>query len=89
MMGASSSHENMDDYSNWGISGLELASNIDGEAWAFNGEEFGGLVHDHDSTCPSSLPDDIMLGDIFEEYQELLKQDDHGRFDSLVNSIIA
>ncbi|KAJ6695260.1 MYB-RELATED PROTEIN 308-LIKE [Salix koriyanagi] len=83
MMGSSSSHENMDDYANWGISGLELASN-DGEAWAFNGEEFAGLVHDHDSTCPSSLPDDIMLGDIFEEYQELLKQDDHGQFDSLI-----
>ena len=83
MIGSSSSHEKMDDYANWDISGLEVACN-DGEAWAFNGEEFGGLVYDHDSTCPSSLPDDIMLGDIFEEYQELLKQDDHGQFDSLI-----
>ncbi|KAI5595327.1 hypothetical protein BDE02_03G131200 [Populus trichocarpa] len=88
MIGSSSRHAKIGDNANWGISDLEVVSN-DGEAWAFNSEEFDGLVYDHDSSCPNSLPNDIMLDDIFEEYQELLKPDDHGQLDSLVDSLIA
>ncbi|XP_011022449.1 PREDICTED: transcription factor MYB3-like [Populus euphratica] len=89
MIGSSSRHAKIGDNANWGISGLKVVSN-DGEAWAFiNSEEFDGLVYDHDYPCPNSLPNDIMLDDIFEEYQQLLKPDDHGHLDSLVDSLIA
>lgn len=89
MIGSSSRHAKIGDNANWGISALKVVSNIDGEAWAFNSEEFDGLVYDLDSSCPNSLPNDFMLDDIFEEYQELLKPDDHGQLDSLVDSLIA
>ncbi|KAG6782917.1 hypothetical protein NC652_009228 [Populus alba x Populus x berolinensis] len=88
MIGSSSRHAKIGDNANWAISGLKVVSN-DGEAWAFNSGEFDGLVYDHDSSFPNSLPNDIMLDDIFEEYLELLKPDDHGQLDSLVDSLIA
>ncbi|KAL3609748.1 hypothetical protein D5086_000768 [Populus alba] len=76
------------DHTSWGMSGLKVANN-GGQAWASNDEEFDGLVCDHDPSCPISLQKDIMLDDIFEEYQQLLKADDHGHLDSFVDSLLA
>ena len=68
------------------MSGLKAADN-GGQGWASNNEEFDGLVCDHDSWSPNSLQNDIMLDDIFEEYQQLLKVD--GIVDSFVDSLLA
>ena len=68
------------------MSGLKAADN-GGQGWASNNEEFDGLVCDHDSWSPNSLQNDIMLDDIFEEYQQLLKAD--GIVDSFVDSLLA
>ncbi|KAJ6714289.1 MYB-RELATED PROTEIN 308-LIKE [Salix viminalis] len=54
------------------VSGLKAANN-GGQGWGANNEELDGLVCDLDSSSPNSLQNDIMLDDIFEEYQQLLK----------------
>ncbi|KAF9689195.1 hypothetical protein SADUNF_Sadunf01G0066400 [Salix dunnii] len=69
------------------MSGLKTADN-GGQGWASNNEEFDGLVCDHDSLSPNSLQNDIMLDDIFEEYQQLLKADGIIT-DSFVDSLLA
>jgi myb proto-oncogene protein len=79
LIGSSSSNAEDGDHTNWGMSGLKVANN-GGQAWASNNEEFDG---------PISLQKDIMLDDIFEEYQQLLKADDHGQLDSFVESLLA
>ncbi|KAG6791561.1 hypothetical protein NC653_001001 [Populus alba x Populus x berolinensis] len=88
MIGSSSRNAEDGDHTSWGMSGLKVANN-GGQAWASNDEEFDGLVCDHDPSCPISLQKDIMLDDIFEEYQQLLKADDHGHLDSFVDSLLA
>ncbi|KAB5573424.1 hypothetical protein DKX38_000618 [Salix brachista] len=68
------------------MSGLKTANN-GGQGWGSNNEELDGLVCDLDSSPPNSLQNDIMLDDIFEEYQHLLKAD--GIMDSFVDSLLA
>ncbi|CAK7335789.1 unnamed protein product [Dovyalis caffra] len=88
MTGSSSIPAEVGNSTSWGISGLKVASNV-GEGRPSNSEEFDGPFYDHDSSCPSSLLNGIMLDDIFEEYQQLLKADDHGQLDSFVDSLLA
>lgn len=68
------------------MSGLKAANN-GGQGWGSNNEKLDGLVCDLDSSSPNSLQNDIMLDDIFEEYQQLLKTD--GIMDSFVDSLLA
>uniref|UniRef100_A0A6N2M7N4 MYB transcription factor n=1 Tax=Salix viminalis TaxID=40686 RepID=A0A6N2M7N4_SALVM len=68
------------------MSGLKTANN-GGQGWGSNNEELDGLVCDLDSSSPNSLQNDIVLDDIFEEYQQLLKTD--GIMDSFVDSLLA
>ncbi|KAF9689194.1 hypothetical protein SADUNF_Sadunf01G0066300 [Salix dunnii] len=83
MIGSSPSHVEVGDHT---MSGLKAANN-GGQAWASNNEEFDGFFCGHDSSCPFSLQNDIMLDNIFEEFQQLLKPD--GILDSFVDSRLA
>ncbi|KAJ6712706.1 MYB-RELATED PROTEIN 308-LIKE [Salix purpurea] len=68
------------------MSGLKAANN-GGQGWGSNNEELDGLVWDLDSSYPIPLQNDIMLDDIFGEFQQLLKED--GIMDSFVDSLLA
>ncbi|KAG5228201.1 hypothetical protein OIU77_022843 [Salix suchowensis] len=68
------------------MSGLKTANN-GGQGWGSNNEELDGLVCDLDSSSPNSVQNHMMLDDIFEEYQQLLKAD--GIVDSFVDSLLA
>ncbi|KAJ6307937.1 hypothetical protein OIU76_017675 [Salix suchowensis] len=57
------------------------------KGWGSNNEELDGLVCDLNSSSPNSVQNHIMLDDIYEEYQQLLKAD--GIVDSFVDSLLA